>query len=181
MFSTWTSKQDGLVRFPSGSGCLKLEFPRGTKSHARALRDLALESGDARTSIVYFRRAWLRFVRSPKSRWVVITASPTLLTWSGESLGISMAHSEATAERDIVADELAVIDDRDGSEILREDIQIVRGRQHESAFEFAREAGVALHRILLGLAAGDEFLIEIDLMVGAVFGKGESLQETTAS
>ena len=80
MLSAWTSKQDGLVRFPSGSGYLKLEFPRGTKSHARALRDLALESGDARTSIVYFRRAWLRFVRSPKSRWVVITASPTLLT-----------------------------------------------------------------------------------------------------
>ena len=53
------------------------------------------------------------------------------------------------------------------------DIHIVRGREDEAGLEFTREVGVAIHRLALGLAASDEFLIEVDLMVGTGLREGE--------
>ena len=84
-----------------------------------------------------------------------------------------MAHSEPTADGDIVAEEFSILDDRDVAEVLGVDIDIVRGRKDEAGLKFAGQVGVAIHRLALGLAASDEFLIEVDLVVGAGLREGE--------
>ena len=90
-----------------------------------------------------------------------------------EGLGVSMAHAEPAANGDIVADEFAVFDDGDVAEVLGVNVHIVRGREDEAGLEFAREVSVAIHRLALGLAAGDEFLVEVDFVVGAGFWEGK--------
>ena len=84
-----------------------------------------------------------------------------------EGFRVAVAHAESAADSHIITSELAVLRNGDESEILREDIDIVRGRDGEAGFEFAREVGIPVHRLNLGLSSGNEFLIEIDLMIGA--------------
>jgi len=90
-----------------------------------------------------------------------------------KGLGVSMAHAKAAADGDIVAEELAVLNDGDVAEVLGVDIDIVRGREDEACLEFAREVGVAIHRFALRLTAGDEFLIEVNLVIGASLWEGK--------
>ena len=88
-----------------------------------------------------------------------------------EGLTVSMAHSQSTTGGDIVANEFIVLDDRDEPKVLGKNIHVVRGRKNEACFEFTWQVGIAIHRLLLGFSASDQLLIEVDLVVGASFGK----------
>ena len=83
-----------------------------------------------------------------------------------------MAHTEAAADSDVVPDKFAVLDDRDVSEILRKDIDVIGRWDGEAGFELTGQVGVAVHRFDLRLAAGHKFLVEVDLVVGAGLGEG---------
>ena len=82
-----------------------------------------------------------------------------------------MVHAKSTADGHIVAKELSFFGNRDEAEILGEDIDIVGRRDGEAGLEFARQVGVAIHRLVFRCTSGDEFLIEIDLVIGAGLGK----------
>ena len=94
------------------------------------------------------------------------------ISQTGEGLGVAVAHAESAANGHVVSREFPVFDDRDVTEVLGEDIDIVGGGDGEACLEFAREVGVAVHRLGFGFPSGDQFLIEEDLMVGARPGEG---------
>ena len=92
---------------------------------------------------------------------------------TGESLRVAMTHSQSPADGHIVAEEFPVLGNRDEAEILGEDVDIVGGRNGEAGLEFAREIRFTIHRFALGFPSGDEFLVEVDLVVGPGLGQGE--------
>ena len=114
----------------------EMEVAGRTKDNARAFLDLAFEPRNA---------AILNGVFQTRMLAVCAVAEVTLggedglanfidLVGSDESqnigqaregLGISMAHSETAADRDIVANEFVILDDRDVAEILGKHIHIV--------------------------------------------------------
>ncbi len=89
-----------------------------------------------------------------------------------EGLLVAVAHAEAAADGDVVAEEFSVLDDRDVAEVLRVDVHVVRGRHGEAGLEFARQIGRSIHGLDLGLAAGDQLFVEPDLVVGAGLREG---------
>ena len=62
-------------------------------------------------------------------------------------LVVAVAAAEATAHREIVADELAALDDGDVAEVVGEDVHVVRRRDDEGGLELARQVGLAVERI----------------------------------
>ena len=89
-----------------------------------------------------------------------------------EGLRIAVTHAEAASDGHIVSDEFSILDDRDIAEILREDIDVIGRGDCEAGLEFAWEIGVTIHRLNLGFATSNEFLVKVDLMIGTGFGEG---------
>jgi len=114
----------------------EMEVAGRTKDNARALLDLAFEPHNAAIldGVFQTRMLAVRAVaevslggENDLSNFVDLVGSDEAqnIGQAREGFGISMAHSETATDRDIVADELAVFDDRDVAEILRKDIHIV--------------------------------------------------------
>ena len=82
-----------------------------------------------------------------------------------------MAHAQPAADRDVVARQFSAFDDGDKPEVLAEDIDVVGRRHGKSGFEFPRQIGRPVQGFVL--AAGHEFLVEIDLVIGAGFRQGK--------
>ena len=59
------------------------------------------------------------------------------------------------------------VDDRDEAQIVREDVDVVVGRDGDDRLELSRQVGLAVDRLVLGLAADDLLALEPDLAVGA--------------
>ena len=79
-----------------------------------------------------------------------------------------MRHAHAAADRDIPARDVAGrVDDGDEAEIVGERVDVVRGRDRDDDFEFARQVSLAVDRLdHIFLAAGDLLAVEPDFTVG---------------
>ena len=79
-----------------------------------------------------------------------------------------MGHAHAAADGHVPAGDVAgVIRDRDVAEVMREDIDVVRGRHRHHDLEFARQIGLAVDRLdHLAFAARDALAVEPDLAIG---------------
>ena len=121
----------------------------------------------------------MRFLRSPQSRCTVTTASATFTNVFGAAeahdlgdarigVGLAMGHAHAAADRHVPAGDVAgLVRDGDVAEVVREDIDVVRGRHRHHDLEFARQVGLAVDRLHhLVLAARDALAVEPDLAIG---------------
>ena len=72
--------------------------------------------------------------------------------------GIIVRGAHAATDSEVEAQQLAVLDDGNEAEIVREDIDVVDGRHGDRRFELARQIGLAVERLDLGLAAQTTFL-----------------------
>jgi hypothetical protein len=123
-----------------------------------------------RSAMVYLRRACLRSVRSPWSRWtrdlfgdvddLVDRAETEDIGDARVGLDLVVRHAEAAADGDVEAEEFlaGLIGDGDEAEVVRVDVDVVARRDGDDDLEFAREIAGAVDGLGLGFAAGDEFI-----------------------
>ncbi len=104
------------------------------------------------------------------------SATSTCVAWFAEAddvagarigVGLAMGHPHAAADDHIVADDLAALLDRDETEIVRENIDIVMRRQRNGDLELARHVGAAVDRLVFLDPPGDLLLLQPDFMPGA--------------
>ena len=88
-------------------------------------------------------------------------------------LDLVVRHAEAAADGDVEAEEFlaGLVGDGDEAEIVGVDVDVVARRDGDDGFEFAREIDGAVERLVVGFAAGDEFIGDPDLVVGAGAGR----------
>ena len=88
----------------------------------------------------------------------------------GARIGVrlAMGHAHAAADRDIPARDFSGgVEDGDETEIVGEDVDVVRRRHRHDDLEFARQISPAVDRLDdLVLAAGDLFAVEPDFAIG---------------
>ena len=81
-----------------------------------------------------------------------------------------MAAAHATASRQVVADELAVLDDGDEAHALGEDVDVVHRRDDEADLELPRQVGLAVERVdkvfVLGRIQVELHAVDPDGVVG---------------
>ncbi len=137
------------------------------------------------SAIVYLRRAWRRFVRSPQSRWTTTTASaiaqlvarldePERVREPRVRLGLAVGAPQAAADVDVPALELAARREHAGEpEVVGEQVDRVVAADGHAGLELARQVGPAVHRLLLDGRAvrrpdpGELLAVEPQLGVGA--------------
>ena len=83
-----------------------------------------------------------------------------------EGAGFAVRGAESAADADVEAGQLAVLDDRDEAEVVRQHVDVVDRRHHQRGLELARQVGRAVDRLGLG-RAGQAFAVEEDLVVRA--------------
>ncbi len=77
-------------------------------------------------------------------------------------------HALAAADGDVEAGELAGrVRNGDETEVVRVNVHIVARRNSDDGFEFPRQVSGAVERLVVRLAAGDEVVVDPDLVVGA--------------
>ena len=78
-------------------------------------------------------------------------------------------HAEAAADGHIETKQFLAgrVGDRDEAEIVSVDVDVVARRDGDDRFEFTRQIRGAVQRFVVGFAAGDEFIGNPDLVVGA--------------
>src|SRR5579862_8993136 len=64
-----------------------------------------------------------------------------------EGLNVSVRHAHAAAGNEVVARELPVLLNDDESEVVGENINVVKGWERKSSFEFPRQVRFAVERI----------------------------------
>src|SRR5690606_32119869 len=121
----------------------EFERPRGRQRDAGALLDLALEPGDAaildrvlEAGVPAIRAITVVALRGDDGGAdridLIGRDEANDIGQARERLGIAMAHAEAAADGDVVADQPAVLDDADETEVLREDVDVVGRRNGEA-------------------------------------------------
>jgi len=84
-----------------------------------------------------------------------------------------VAAAHATADGDVVAEDLIVFDDGDEAEVVGEDVHVVHGRDDEGHLEFARQVGLAVERVdevfVFGVVEVELDVVDPDGVVGARF------------
>ena len=80
-----------------------------------------------------------------------------------------MRHAHAAAGGHVPAGDLVrVVEDRDETEVVREYVDIVRGRHRHHDLEFPRQVGLSVDRLdHVGLTARNFLAVEPDLAIGA--------------
>ncbi len=64
-----------------------------------------------------------------------------------EGLHVAVAAAHAAADREVVADQLVLLDHGDEPEVVRVDVHVVHRRDHERRLELPRQVGAAIERI----------------------------------
>ncbi len=82
-------------------------------------------------------------------------------------LGVAVRGAHAAADGEVEALQLAVLDDGDEAEVVREHVHVVDGRHDDRRLELARQVGRAVERLDLLFRARHLLAVEPDLVVGA--------------